>query len=125
MLTRGVRGATVVLANTEDDIKNATVELVNEIIAQNSLSVEDIAFAVFTLTKDLNAAFPAKFARLHCGFDMVPMMCYQELDVPNSIRMCLRVLLVVNTNSKQNEIKHVYLKGARALRMDLERDSVK
>jgi len=119
---RGIRGATVVLANTPEEIEAATVELTNEIISQNSIRVQDIAFAVFTLTKDLNAAFPAKFARLHCGFELVPMMCYQELDVPNSIRMCLRVLFVVNCDKKQNEIKHIYLKGAKALRADLERD---
>lgn len=123
--TRGIRGATVVSSNTSEDIEKATVELTNEIIAQNSIMVQDIAFAIFTLTKDLNAAFPAKFARLNCGFDMVPMMCYQELDVPNSIRMCLRVLFVVNTDKNQNEIKHVYLKGAKSLRTDLERDILK
>lgn len=125
MVVRGIRGATVVLANTPEEIEKATVELANEILAQNQVVVQDIAFAVFTLTKDLNAAFPAKFARLNCGFEMVPMMCYQELDVPNSIRMCLRVLLTVNTNKAQNEIKHVYLKGAKALRADLERDAVR
>ena len=123
--TRGIRGATVVSSNISEDIEKATVELTNEIIAQNSIMVQDIAFAIFTLTKDLNAAFPAKFARLNCGFDMVPMMCYQELDVPNSIRMCLRVLFVVNTDRNQNEIKHVYLKGAKSLRTDLERDILK
>ena len=123
--TRGIRGATVVSSNISEDIEKATVELTNEIIAQNSIMVQDIAFAIFTLTKDLNAAFPAKFARLNCGFDMVPMMCYQELDVPNSIRMCLRVLFVVNTDKNKNEIKHVYLKGAKSLRTDLERDILK
>ena len=123
--TRGIRGATVVSSNISEDIEKATVELTNEIIAQNSIMVQDIAFAIFTFTKDLNAAFPAKFARLNCGFDMVPMMCYQELDVPNSIRMCLRVLFVVNTDKNQNEIKHVYLKGAKSLRTDLERDILK
>ena len=123
--TRGIRGATVVSSNISEDIEKATVELTNEIIAQNSIMVQDIAFAIFTLTKDLNAAFPAKFARLNCGFDMVPMMCYQELDVPNSIRMCLRVLFVVNTDKNQNEIKHVYLKGAKSLRTDLECDILK
>ena len=105
---RGIRGATVVLSNTAEDIEKATVEL---------------AFAIFTLTKDLNAAFPAKFARLCCGFDTVPMMCYQELDVPNSIQKCLRVLIVVNTDLGQNEINHVYLKEAKALRVDLEKDT--
>lgn len=73
MYSRGIRGATVVLANTEKDIEEATVELTNEILAKNSITTGDIAFAIFTLTKDLNAAFPAKFARLRCGFDMVPI----------------------------------------------------
>lgn len=122
-LTRGIRGATVVASNTPEDIEKATVELVLEILKRNNVKISDIAFAVFTLTKDLNAAFPAKFARFGCGFDMVPMMCYQELDVPNSIEKCLRVLIVVNTALEQNEINHVYLKGAKALRVDLERDT--
>lgn len=121
--TRGVRGATVVLSNTAEDIEKATVELVSEILKRNNVKISDIAFAVFTLTKDLNAAFPAKFARLDCGFDLVPMMCYQELDVPNSIEKCLRVLIVVNTDLGQNEINHVYLKEAKALRVDLEKDT--
>lgn len=124
-MVRGIRGATVVSANTPEAIEEATVEIVNEMIAQNALCTKDIAFAIFTLTKDLNAAFPAKFARLCCGFDMVPMMCYQELDVPNAIKMCLRVLLTVNTKVGQNDIKHVYLKGAKALRADLERGKAK
>lgn len=122
-VSRGIRGATVVLSNTAEDIKEATVELVNEILKRNNIKISDIAFAIFTLTKDLNAAFPAKFARLECGFDMVPMMCYQELDVPNSIEKCLRVLIVVNTDLEQNEINHVYLKGAKALRGDLEQNA--
>lgn len=118
--TRGIRGATVVNANTAEDIEAATVELTNEILAQNSIDTKDIAFAIFTLTKDLNAAFPAKFARLNCGFNMVPMMCYQELDVPGSIERCLRVLFVVNTDKAQENIRHVYLKGAKILRGDLQ-----
>ncbi len=123
MFTRGIRGAITVLANTPEEIEKATVELINEILAQNSITTEDIAFAIFTLTKDLNSAFPAKFARLSCGFNQVPMMCYQELDVPNSIRMCLRVLFTINTDKTQKEIKHIYLKGAKALRTDLEPDN--
>lgn len=120
---RGIRGATVVLSNTAEDIEKATVELVGEILKKNNIKISDIAFAIFTLTKDLNAAFPAKFARLCCDFDTVPMMCYQELDVPNSIQKCLRVLIVVNTDLRQNEINHVYLKEAKALRVDLEKDT--
>ena len=120
--TRGIRGATTVLSNTVECIEEATAELVGEILKRNDIKQADIAFAIFTLTKDLNAAFPAKFARLKCGFDMFPMMCYQELDVPNAIEKCLRVLIVVNTYVEQNKINHVYLKGAEVLRADLARD---
>lgn len=121
--TRGVRGAITVASNTAVDIEEATVELVGEILKRNSIKISDISFVIFTLTKDLNAAFPAKFARLNCGFNMVPMMCYQELDVPNSIQKCLRVLIVVNTDLRQNEINHVYLREAKVLRVDLEKDT--
>ena len=120
MKSRGVRGAITLGDNTKEEIKNATVELLGEIISTNEIKTEDISSAIFTLTSDLNADFPAKYARLECGFDKVPMMCYQELDVPNSLRKCLRVLLTINTNKTQDEIKHIYLKGASILREDLK-----
>ena len=122
MLSRGIRGAITLSANTKEEIELATVELLNEIIGKNEIKIEDISFAIFTLTSDLNADFPAKYARLNCGFNKVPMMCYQELDVPNSLKMCLRVLLNVNTSKTQDEIKHIYLKGASALRGDLKNE---
>ena len=68
MYSRGIRGAISVDNNTIDDIKNATIELLNEMITKNNIKTEDISFAIFTLTSDLNAAFPAKFARENCGF---------------------------------------------------------
>ena len=119
MYSRGIRGAISVNNNTIDDIKNATIELLNEIITKNNIKTEDISFAIFTLTSDLNAAFPAKFARENCGFKYVPMMCYTELDVKDSLRKCLRILLNVNTEKQQEEIKHIYLKGASVLRKDI------
>lgn len=122
MISRGIRGAITLSANTKEEIKLATVELLNEILTKNEIKTQDISFAIFTLTSDLNADFPAKYARLECGFEKVPMMCYQELDVPNSLRMCLRILLNINTNKSQEEIKHVYLKGASALRGDLKNE---
>ncbi len=118
--SRGIRGAITLSSNTKEEIKSATVELLNKMIIENDISTEDIAFAIFTLTDDLNADFPAKYARLECGFSEVPMMCYHELDVAMSLRMCLRILLNVNTDKKQNEIRHVYLKGASVLRQDLK-----
>ena len=120
MYSRGIRGAITLSDNTKEEIKSATVELLEKMITENKVDIKDIAFAIFTLTNDLNADFPAKYARLDCGFKNVPMMCYHELNVPNSLKMCLRILLNVNTEKKQDEIKHVYLKGANILRQDLK-----
>ena len=114
-MTKGIRGAITVEANSENAIKTATVELLTEIMKQNNIVKEDISHAIFTVTTDLNAAFPAKFARLNLGWDKVAMMCYNELDVPNSRRMCLRVLIVVNCD-KNFIPRFVYLKGANNLR---------
>lgn len=122
MESRGVRGAITLNTNTKEEIQSATVELLNEMLEKNEIETKDISFAIFTLTSDLNAGFPAKYARLNCGFNLVPMMCYQELDVPNSLKMCLRILLNINTNKTQDEIKHIYLKGASVLRGDLKNE---
>lgn len=120
MQTRGIRGAITLEANTKEEIKAATIDLLNELMKTNEIKTQDISFAIFTLTKDLNADFPAKYARLHCNFENVPMMCYNELDVEDSLNMCLRILLNVNTTKAQDEIKHIYLKGAKKLRKDLK-----
>ena len=116
MITKGIRGAITVDTNTEDAIKDATLELLGEIFEQNNLNgTSQISHVIFTTTNDVNAAFPAKFPRLELGWDDVAMMCFHELDVPNSLKMCLRVLVVVNCD--ENFIpKFVYLKGAKNLR---------
>lgn len=119
MYSRGIRGATSLNSNTKEEIKSAVIELVQEIISLNSINKEDISFIIFTVTSDINADFPAKYARLELGFDTVPMMCYREMEVPGSIPMCLRALVVINTEKTQKEIKHCYLRGAKALRKDL------
>ncbi len=120
MYSRGVRGAITLEDNTIESIKSATVELIDEMIIQNQIEIKDISFAVFTLTNDINADFPAKYARLNCGFNKVPMMCYHELEVEGSLKKCLRILLNVNTDKTQDEIKHIYLKGAKILREDIK-----
>ena len=122
MFSRGVRGAITLKENTKEEIKLATVELLGEMLSKNEIKTEDISSAIFTLTKDLNADFPAKYARLECGFNLVPMMCFNELDIEGSLEKCLRILLTINTNKAQNEIKHIYLKGASILRGDLKND---
>lgn len=119
MPTRGIRGATTLKENSKEEIKTAVTELIKEIMEVNEIDKEDIAFIIFTVTKDVNADFPAKYARLELGFDTVPMMCYREMEVVNSMPLCLRALVTINTEKTQKEIKHCYQKGAKALRKDL------
>ncbi len=115
MATKGIRGAITVDYNSEGDIKNATLELLNEMIKKNNIDKDRISHVIFTTTDDLNAAFPAKFARLDLGWDKVAMMCFHELDVPESLKMCLRIMIVVNCDVNF-EPEFVYLKGASGLR---------
>lgn len=119
MQTRGIRGATTLQNNTKEEIKTATVELLSNIIKDNNIKLQDIAFVIFTVTNDINADFPAKYARQELHFDSVPMMCYREMEVIGQMPLCLRVLVVVNTDKTQSEMTHCYLKGAKALRKDL------
>lgn len=115
MITKGIRGAVTVDSNTESDIQKAVVQLLDEMVKQNNIQLDRISHVIFTVTHDINAAFPAKFARINLGWDKVAMMCFNELDVPNSLRMCLRVLIVLNCE-ESFEPKFVYLKGASTLR---------
>lgn len=115
MITKGIRGAITVEENSADAIKSASLELLSEMIKVNNIDTDMISQVIFTLTEDLNAAFPAKFARLDLGWENVAMMCFHELNVPNSLSKCLRVLIVLNC--EDNFIpQFVYLKGASALR---------
>lgn len=119
-MQRGIRGAITVDANTPEDIKKAAVILLTEMLIKNQIRNEDISHVIFTMTTDLDAAFPAKFAREELGWDFVPMVCFNELKVKDSLQMCLRALIVINTDKKQNEIFHIYLKGAKVLRPDIQ-----
>ena len=119
-MLRGIRGATTVTANTENNIKTAVIELINEIINKKSINIENIACVDFTMTNDLNCAYPAKFAREIKGFENVPLMCYQELNIENSLEKCIRVRFLVNTPKTQKEIFHIYLNDAKKLRPDLK-----
>ena len=119
MTIRAIRGAITVESNTAECIEAATIELLTEIYNKNKVETENISHAIFTLTEDLNAAFPAKFAREKFNWENVPMMCFNELPVPNSLPQCLRIMIVLNSQLTQKEINHIYLKGAKKLRPDL------
>ena len=112
---RGIRGATTAVANTAEDILEATDELMRTVIALNELEPADVASVIFTTTPDLTATFPALAAR-DIGWTEVPLMCAHEMAVPGSLQKCVRVMIHVNTTKSAAEIRHVYLKGARELR---------
>jgi chorismate mutase len=112
---RGIRGATQVAANTREAIEEAVVELCQELTARNRLTAGEITWAIFTVTHDLDADFPARGARVQ-GWHQVPMICSQEIPVPGSMPRVIRVLLHVETRGTPH---HVYLRGAQALRPDL------
>lgn len=118
MRLRGIRGATTVDANTKEAILQATTELLSAIIEANNVRRDDVASAFFSTTPDLDAEFPAVAAR-QMGWSDVALMCAHEMAVPGSLPMCLRILLHVNTAKAQDEMKFIYLRGARALRQDL------
>ena len=115
MITRGIRGAITVDENSPEAIGSATIRLLQEMVKRNNIDIEQISHAIFTLTSDLNADFPAKYARINLKWKDVPMMCYNELDVPNSLRKCLRVLIVLNCG-EEFVPEFVYLEGAQCLR---------
>ncbi len=85
----------------------------------NGIGPDQIASVLFTATRDLTSVFPAQAAR-ELGWTKTPLICAQEIDVPGALPRCIRVLMLVNTERTQEEIRHIYLKGAKALRPDLE-----
>ncbi|MBI4199187.1 MAG: chorismate mutase [Chloroflexi bacterium] len=112
---RGIRGAITAEANTKAAILRATKRLLQQLVTANELRPEDLAAAMFTTTRDLNAEFPAVAAR-QMGWDHVALLCSHEMDVPDALASCIRVLLLVNTEKAPEELVYVYLDGARSLR---------
>lgn len=115
MITKGIRGAILVEENTSEAIGSATIKLLKEIMKKNNIETNLISHVIFSLTSDLNADFPAKYARINLKWREVPMLCFNEIDVPNSLKKCLRVLVVVNCR-EDFEPEFVYLSGAEVLR---------
>ncbi|TFE30003.1 chorismate mutase [Cohnella luojiensis] len=119
MSVRGIRGAITVELNEEGPILDATIELLNGIVEVNHFTPEDIASVFVTVTQDLDATFPARAIRQMDGWELVPLMCSLEVPVKGSLEKCIRLMVLVNTEASQKEIRHVYLNRAQALRPDL------
>lgn len=118
MFVRGIRGAITIAADCKSDVLQAAGELLLKMQQENDFIPEDIASILFTVTPDIKSAFPAE-ARKLLGWDLVPLMCFQEIEVEGALPLCIRVLIHVNCPKKQSEIKHVYLRDAVKLRRDL------
>ncbi len=113
-----IRGAITVATNTETDIFEASKILLEKIEEENKISKEDVISIVFTATKDLDQAYPARAAR-DLGYTYQALMCYNEMYVAGSLDKCIRIMLTCNSDRKQEDVKHIYLEGARILRPDL------
>jgi monofunctional chorismate mutase len=116
---RGLRGATTVTENSSSAIAEAVRELFNSLEHKNQLDPEQVISVIFSVTKDLNAIFPASVIRHRPGWDLVPLLDVQQMDVPNSLPRCIRVLIQFNTPLPQDDLQPVYLRDAAMLRPDL------
>jgi chorismate mutase len=123
MPVRGIRGATTATANTAEAIMEATEELLRELAKVNDVDVQEVAAAFFTTTPDLDAEFPAHAAR-RLGWIGTPMLCGHDMLVrqpnPRGVEMCIRVLLMYNTPRPQSAMRFVYMRGAEAIKADLD-----
>ena len=114
----GIRGATTIENDNEEEIIKNTIDLLKEIISANSLNNEKVTAIFFSSTKDITAAYPAKAAR-HMGLTDVPLMCSQEMHVEGSLQKCIRLCLFYDGEISKKDIKHIYLNNAKQLRPDL------
>ncbi len=117
-MVRAIRGAITVENNSAEEILAATEKMLKAIIDENNLKIDDMISMLFSLTPDLDAAFPARAAR-NMGIVDVPLMCMSEIPIDGALEKCVRILLHVNSDKSLKEINHVYLGGAVVLRPDL------
>ena len=118
MAVRAVRGATQLDADDREHMLERVAEMVTDVMEANSLAVDDFISVIFTATPDLVSEFPAYAAR-RLGFGDVPLICARELAVEGAMPRVVRMLAHVETDLSRQDITHVYLHGAAALRSDL------
>ncbi|MBC8590548.1 chorismate mutase [Wansuia hejianensis] len=118
MNTVAIRGAITIEENTQKSILEGTTELLLSIQEKNKLVKENVAAIVFTCTNDLDKVAPAKAAR-EIGYVHTALMCFNEMNVENSLEKCIRIMILYNCDTKQKDVKHCYLRGAQILRPDL------
>ncbi len=119
-MTASIRGAITVESNDREQIYEATIEMMREIIDGNNVNTDDIVSIVFTATNDIDKAYPAVAVR-QMGITGAALMCVQEMYVEGSLRRCIRVMVTVEGDYDRKTLKHAYLRGAVGLRPDLKR----
>lgn len=120
MHVRAVRGATQLDSDTREHMLDRVAEMVRTVMEVNGLEVHDFVSIIFTATSDLTSEFPAYAAR-QLGFDDVPLICARELEIEGSMPRVVRLMAHVETHMTREDVTHVYLHGAAALRRDLNR----
>ena len=120
MTIRGLRGATTIESDEELAVLIATDSLATKMAEVNGVNPDDIISVIISTTLDIKSTFPAKAVRTIEGWKYVPVMCTHEMDVANSMPLCIRILMHVNSEITQKDIKHVYLNNAVKLRPDLQ-----
>ncbi|MEG0258938.1 MAG: chorismate mutase [Lysinibacillus sp.] len=118
-MIRGLRGATTIESDKQELVWDETVKLVQEVVAANNVTPDDIASIIISTTPDITSAFPARAVRLMEGWQYVPVMCMHEMNVPDALPLCIRVLVHANVEIAQKDVRHLYLNEAMKLRPDL------
>lgn len=116
---QAIRGATTVEQNTKEAMTAAVTEMIDALEAQNQLDLDNIVSVTFSVTKDLDAIFPAAIARARKGWESVPFIDVQQMYVAGSLPQCIRFMILVQTEQPAAQINHIYLRGAKLLRPDL------
>ena len=119
MKVLAIRGATTVKNNVKEEILEETAKLISSIMKNNNINQEDIVSIIFTMTKDLDAAYPSIAVREMLCITDVPLLNFEEKYIVGSLEKCIRVLININTSKEKKDIKHIYLNEAINLRKDL------
>lgn len=121
MKVLAIRGATTVSSNIKEEILNETTILMNRIINENKLDTDDIISICFTMTKDLDAVYPAVAVRENLGLVDIPLLNFEEKYIVGSLGKCIRILIYINSDKNKCDIKHIYLNKSEVLRPDLSK----
>ena len=119
MKVLAIRGATTVNSNNKEEILKETSKLIEAIILKNNLNTDDIVSMCFTMTKDLDAVYPAVAVREILDIHDIPMLNYEEKYIQGSLNKCIRVMMHINTEKTKSDINHIYLNNTKNLRKDL------